>query len=210
MKANNSTRWSIGILIIKATINQQKSAATTMTPYELVFCQSPRVGINALPLSEGILETLRTEKQLQDVLRDIDSHDGMTCFGSKVRNADNTDPMDEEVNSCNVSLDKINNNDHNDPCDVHLQNPIENTESCSILLHNGTDNIIQSKIDSTECTNFEEKNYEVHTCCREDSKTSSDMPMYGPKNKIMSIVHFLKVCSLIVPHFILSMLPYNH
>ena len=54
MKANNSLHWSVGICIVKATINQQKSSVTSMTPYELVFCQKPRVGINNLPLSIDI------------------------------------------------------------------------------------------------------------------------------------------------------------
>ena len=62
MKSNSSTRWSFGVLMVKAAINQQKSSTTKMTPYELVFCQSPKVGINTLPLSTALIDTLRTEQ----------------------------------------------------------------------------------------------------------------------------------------------------
>ena len=219
MKANNSTRWSIGILIIKVTKNQQKSGVITMTPYELVFCQSPRVGINALPLSEGILESLRTEKQLQDVLCDIDPHYGMTCFGTKVRNVDNIEQLEEgihekmkEDSSSNVSLESSKNDDEKGQFDIHLYDRIQKTESLNMLMYNSTDNLYQSKNDSTALTNLEEGNDEINTRYREEIKDSTVMPKFGPLSKIMFIIHFFKVCLLILLHLnsILSLSSYNH
>ena len=76
MKDNNSTKWSVGCKIVQWRINTQINRAVgNKTPYHLAFGQKPRVGISNLPLSEGLLNSLSTERQLNRTFDNDDADD---------------------------------------------------------------------------------------------------------------------------------------
>ena len=96
MTTNNSKNWSVGCLFTRWQINTSHSRAINDTPYRLAFGQRcaqvayvpylhlfishiciygdvmftcrPRVGISSLPLSPGLLASLKTEAALQVAL----------------------------------------------------------------------------------------------------------------------------------------------
>ncbi len=67
MKANNSTRWSIGCSKVAWQVNTQYHEAVKNVPYILTFGQRPRIEIFNFPVDLSILDTLHTEAQLNMV-----------------------------------------------------------------------------------------------------------------------------------------------
>ena len=104
MKDNNSTKWSVGCKIVQWRINTQINRAVgNKTPYYLAFGQKPRVGISNLPLSEGLLNSLSNERQLNRTFDNDDADD-----------ADNNDADDDDDEDNNGDNDNNNNNDGDD------------------------------------------------------------------------------------------------
>ena len=147
MKSNSSTRWSFGVLMVKAAINQQKSSTTKMTPYELVFCQSPRVGINTLPLSTALIDTLRTEQELHEITcKSVEGND-LSLYGEVVKQG--FPPRD------NIQETKI---DMYDETELPVNDKETNLDASS------RDNIQETKIDMDDETELPVNDKEKRLC----------------------------------------------
>ena len=73
MRANNTTRWSIGCKIVTWRYNTQiHTTIGKKSPYHITFGQIPRCGISNLPLSTELLENFATEEQLASLLHNRD------------------------------------------------------------------------------------------------------------------------------------------
>ena len=60
--------WSVGCYLIRWQINTAWSSSIKEVPYRTVFGQYPRVGISALPLASTVVDSLKTEAELNQAL----------------------------------------------------------------------------------------------------------------------------------------------
>lgn len=57
-------KWTVGRLFVRWQINTQLHSTVGQMPYRLTFGMQPRLGLNCLPLSPELLNSLHTEAQV--------------------------------------------------------------------------------------------------------------------------------------------------
>lgn len=72
MKENKSTKWSVGCRVVMFRYNTQFHHNTRENPYRLTFGQPARVGLCHLPFDRGLLESLATERELNEIVLQMD------------------------------------------------------------------------------------------------------------------------------------------
>lgn len=68
MRENNSSNWSLAIHVVAMQKNDRVHSTYSETPYKLQYGQDRRVGLSSTLIPKHLLETLKTEEDLQAVL----------------------------------------------------------------------------------------------------------------------------------------------
>ena len=68
MKDNNSTQWSQGLRFVQWKKNTRFHSGIGRTPYEAMYGQKARLGVDANSVPEEVLDGMQTEEQLAEAL----------------------------------------------------------------------------------------------------------------------------------------------
>ncbi|XP_063884390.1 KRAB-A domain-containing protein 2-like [Scylla paramamosain] len=68
MKDNNSTQWSQGLRFVQWKKNTRFHSGIGRTPYEAMYGQKARLGVDANSVPEEVLDDMQTEEQLAEAL----------------------------------------------------------------------------------------------------------------------------------------------
>ncbi|XP_043462827.1 KRAB-A domain-containing protein 2-like [Leptopilina heterotoma] len=98
MKDNKTTKWAEGLKFIQFMKNRSLHSGIKQAPYKAMFGTDPKVGLSTSKLPSDIIKKIRTEDDLQDVLKsnDIDENDDASGSSSS---DDSIDRRQEEIMS---------------------------------------------------------------------------------------------------------------
>ncbi|XP_064086259.1 KRAB-A domain-containing protein 2-like [Macrobrachium nipponense] len=68
MKDNNFTQWSQGLRFVQWKKNTRFHSGIGRTPYEAMYGQKARLGVDATSVPEEVLDSMQTEEQLPEAL----------------------------------------------------------------------------------------------------------------------------------------------
>ncbi|XP_064079417.1 KRAB-A domain-containing protein 2-like [Macrobrachium nipponense] len=68
MKDNNFTQWSQGLRFVQWKKNTRFHSGIGRTPYEAMYGQKARLGVDATSVPEEVLDGMQTEEQLAEAL----------------------------------------------------------------------------------------------------------------------------------------------
>ena len=68
MKDNNSTQWSQGLRFVQWKKNTRFHSGIGRTPYEAMYGQKARLGVDQNSVPEEVLDGMQTEEQLAEAL----------------------------------------------------------------------------------------------------------------------------------------------
>ncbi|XP_043485342.1 KRAB-A domain-containing protein 2-like [Leptopilina heterotoma] len=98
MKDNKTTKWAEGLKFIQFMKNRSLHSGTKQAPYKAMFGTDPKVGLSTSKLPSDVIKKIRTEDDLQDVLKSNDVDENDDASGSSSSD-DSIDRRQEEIMS---------------------------------------------------------------------------------------------------------------